>query len=331
MSREQSLNRGTHEFEVNGLRTLLGQLQADQQLSQEDLSEYRRFYGFDQLIGLAAQSVQVLMVGSQRLVVQTFEPSDSHAGPKGYVLMCHGYYDHVGLYGHVLKYLLDRNLVVVTFDQIGHGLSSGLPATIEHFDRYIEATLGVFQFAQRRFPQSDETGWHWVGQSMGGAIVLETLHHNPEIQANEVVLFAPLVRPYAWWFARWVYAIAKRTVESRPRRISSNSSSAEFIRLQHVDPLQADILPVQWVSAMVEWMQRFIKYERAPGSVPVAPKIIQGQLDKTIDWHFGTRFLRKQYADSQWCILPEASHHLVNESDELLAQIWIWLDERCAW
>ena len=38
-------------------------------------------------------------------------------------LISHGYYDHAGLYGHLIEHLLSRGWNVAIFDQIGHGLS----------------------------------------------------------------------------------------------------------------------------------------------------------------------------------------------------------------
>ena len=317
------LFRGQVPFDSDTLRQAVNRLDHLAPLDDTLLAQYQQFYGFDVLLQDVRHKVSLLETNGHRIVVHGFTPELC----RGYVLLCHGYYDHIGLYGHVIRYLTSRGLSVITFDQIGHGLSSGAPATIDSFDQYVAVTSEVYQQARDALAVPEDTAFHWVGQSMGGAIVMELLHRYPQIKPAQVILFAPLVRPYAWWFAQWVYAVAKRTVESRPRRITTNASNVEFIRLQHADPLQADILPVQWVSAMVHWYHQFEGYEPSQ----LSPLIIQGERDKTIDWQFGRKLLRKRFSQSRWLMLPEASHHLVNESDALRSKIWHWLDEQCTW
>ena len=320
---EANLSRGQAVFAVDALESALNTVSSGMPLPQAALTDYATFYGFDLLLTDVEHEVRLLPVDAHEVVVHIFKPD----APKGYALLCHGYYDHVGLYGHVIRYLTERGIVVVGFDQIGHGLSSGERASVDSFSRYVRVTETVYRYARQHLQVPEGIAFHWVGQSMGGAIVMETLHQHQDIEAGHVVLFAPLIRPYAWWFSRWVYAAARRTIDSRPRRITTNASNVEFIRLQHADPLQPDILPVQWVGAMVEWFERFETYTESD----LAPRIIQGEQDKTIDWRYGGKVISRRYPNSRWCRLPEASHHLVNESLVLREQMWAWLDEHCDW
>lgn len=316
------LQRGTQAFDPAALRQLLADL-GDAPLASNWLTDYQRFYGFDHLLGDATHQLKQLAVNGEQLSLHYFLPGRI----SGYVMLCHGYYDHVGLYGHVIRYLLQQNLAVVAYDQIGHGLSSGAPVTIGSFDQYVEATYAVWQQACADLSLPADQPWHWLGQSMGGSVVLETLHQHPQLPTAEVVLLAPLVRPYGWWFAQMAFALAKRTVEQRPRQITRNAANREFLQLQHADPLQARILPVSWVQAMVNWFQRFEQY---PAS-RLAPKIVQGHQDRTVSWRHNHKLLGQRYAHAQWCILPEASHHLANESDVLREQMFKWLDQHCRW
>ncbi|MEM9622248.1 MAG: alpha/beta hydrolase [Pseudomonadota bacterium] len=316
------LQRGATALDAVSLRRALADLDGAA-LQVPELVDYQQFYGFDHLLGDATHQIKKLKLGDEHLAVHYFLP------PRivGHVMLCHGYYDHVGLYGHLLRYLLQHDLAVVAYDQLGHGLSSGAAATIDSFDRYVEATLAVWQFACADLSVSAEQSWHWLGQSMGGAVLLETLHQQPDLPIAELVLFAPLVRPYGWWLSQMAFAIAKLTVEQRPRRITRNAENLEFMHLQHADPLQARILPVAWVQAMVDWFQRFEQYPAAE----LAPKIIQGHRDRTVSWRHNYKLLGERYPQTEWCILPEASHHLVNESDILRGKMFAWLDQHCQW
>ena len=141
------------------------------------------------------------------------------------------------------------------------------------------------------------------------------------------MLLAPLVRPYAWGVNRFVYGIAKLLIDSRKRTITNNADNPSFIEFQKKDPLQAHVLPVEWVSAMVAWKNRFVAY---PERKSFAPKVVQGFADRTVDFKYGMKVLRDRYAP-EFLEIPEARHHLVNESEAIRAQMWAWMDEQCGW
>ncbi|MCZ6709064.1 MAG: alpha/beta hydrolase, partial [Gammaproteobacteria bacterium] len=90
---------------------------------------YLRHYGIhyaEQVPNLTHQ-FGMIDTGRHRLAVHLWTPPDS----TGTALVIHGYYDHVGLYGHLIRHLIGRRLAVVALDLPGHGLSSGERATIE--------------------------------------------------------------------------------------------------------------------------------------------------------------------------------------------------------
>jgi len=291
-----------------------------------EFENYLRFYELDltrENPGLNHR-VGYLASGPYRIAAQLFEP----AAPCGTAVVCHGYYDHVGLYGHLIRYLLTRNLTVVAFDMPGHGLSSGQPATIEDFAAYGEALESCLDAVTGLVPKP----WHILGQSMGASVVLEYLARAERDRGanyrkfNEVVLFAPLVRPALWPINRLFFEILKRTVSERPRTFTNNAENSEFLALQRCDPMQATVLPVQWVVAMTAWMNRFEKYRRLPDNM----KIIQGHKDRTVGWRYNLKLLDRM-CSAKVLHLPKARHHLVNEAEPLRRQIWQWLDESCRW
>ena len=56
-----------------------------------------------------------------QLSVHAWRPRE----PRGTVLVCHGYFDHVGLYRHIIGHVLELGYAVLAYDLPGHGLSSG--------------------------------------------------------------------------------------------------------------------------------------------------------------------------------------------------------------
>lgn len=255
---------------------------------------------------------------AHQIAVHLWVPADA----AGTVVVIHGYYDHTGLYGHLIRHLIDRGFAVVSFDLPGHGLSSGEPATIETFDHYVDAFVAAMAALEAHLPQP----WHLIGQSTGAAVAMEWLLANEVTKSlnpfRAVVLLAPLVRPHRWPLNRMVYEVARHLFTERPRLFRSNTDNAEFLAfLRDRDPLQARVLPVRWVTAMIEWRRRF--ETRKP--TDLTPLVIQGHADTTVDWRYNMRTIERLFRPRVFFI-PEARHHLVNEAPEIRAQIFQAID-----
>ncbi len=266
---------------------------------------YRRFFDLD-----LGQRFAWFEHGGQRLASQRFEPTGA---VRGSAVVVHGYYDHIGLYGHLIRYLLGRGLRVFAYDQQGHGLSTGCRATIDSFDRYASALAAYV----RTVPEP-----RWIlGQSMGASVILETLDSQLAPPLDRVLLLAPLVRPARWLAGRLSYAFGRHFLNRVERKFAANTDNPEFIQLVRSDPLQPDFLPVQWVAAMIDWKRRF--EARAPSCRPVA--VIQGGRDGTVDAAYNLQALRRRYA-VELLAIPEARHHLVNETEAIRSRMWRFLD-----
>ncbi|MEQ8484728.1 MAG: alpha/beta hydrolase [Pseudomonadales bacterium] len=285
---------------------------------QEDA--YLRHYGIDfhQQLPDLSHRFGAVEAGAHRIAAHLWVPVEA----RGTAVVIHGYYDHTGLYRHLIRHLIDRALAVLSFDLPGHGLSSGAPATIDSFDEYVEAFHACLLALEDHMPAP----FYLLGQSTGGAIAMEWLlahgHDRASSPFSKVVLLAPLVRPWRWPLNRVLYEVARRLVRERPRTFTSNTDDAEFLAfLRDRDPLQARTLPVQWVTAMVAWRRRFERY--AP--TDIAPLVIQGQADRTVDWRYNVGVIERLFAPRIFYV-PEARHHLVNESAAIRAQIFQAID-----
>ena len=277
---------------------------------------YLRHYGihFSESVEGLAHQLGRIETPTHTIAAHLWMPLDA----KGSAIVIHGYYDHVGLYRHLIRFLLDRHLAVLSFDLPGHGLSSGEPATIETFDHYVDAFDACFRAFEAHLP----TPRHLFGQSTGGAIAMEWLLANELTRAtspfDKIVLLAPLVRPYLWPLNRVIYEVARRTIKERPRSFVFNAQDREFVEfLRDHDPLQARTLPVQWVTAMQHWRKRFER--RKPSDL--TPLVVQGHADRTVDRHYNVRVIERLFRPRLFYI-PEARHHLVNESPQLREQIF---------
>lgn len=311
-------------FKPDSLRPLLRPLAA---AAAEPLQvqAYRAFYGLDQ--GERRPRVQsrlgCFQSAGYQIVAQAWWPEQ----PVASLLLLHGYYDHVGLYRHLIDWALGMGFAVLACDLPGHGLSSGVRASIGDFVEYQAVLQGLLaEAAALGLPQP----WHLCGQSTGGAILLDFLLNQrpaaaaPPPQLGETILLAPLVRPRAWAWSKLSYQLLRPFVEGIPRRFSANSNDAAFIDFVQRDPLQPRSLPTAWVGALARWIPRI---EAAPRS-PRSPLIIQGEADLTVDWRHNLEVLQDKFAAPELLLLPRARHHLANEATELRAGYLRFLSER---
>lgn len=287
-----------------------------------EIAHYYDFYGltfyreFDEL----EQRVGWLDASDFRIVMQTFKPVDA----QGTVFVFHGYFDHAGIYQHLIRFLLKSGYAVVVYDMPGHGLSSGKPASIQCFQQYQEAMNACLTVCKGNMPEP----YHCVGQSTGGAVLVDRLV-NTETHGeafDKVVLLSPLVRPKAWQSITRLHSVIKPFVKVWYRSFSQNSEDVKFLQfLKEHDPLQSKWLAVDWISALRDWVPRIESAKKLKRKV----LIIQGTDDKTVDWQHNINVLKRLFSEVKIAYIDEAQHHLVNESilkrqavfDALLAEL----------
>lgn len=306
-------------FQPENLLASLRPLAAAVALSPAEQA-YRQFYCFSDT-SATHSCMGTLQAGGYQIALQAWWPEQ----PRATLVLLHGYYDHVGLYRHVIEWALGMGFAVLSFDLPGHGLSSGARASIGDFAEYQTVLQAVLaEAAVLELPQP----WHLCGQSTGGAILIDYLLTGaPGAEIGETILLAPLVRPRAWGWSQFSYRIMKRFVSEIPRRFSVNSSDAEFIDfVHHQDPLQPRNLPTAWVGALSQWVPHI---EAAPRSAR-SPLIIQGEADMTVAWQHNLQVLQDKFAAPQILRLAEARHHLANEAPALRQRYFEFLTERLA-
>lgn len=305
-------------FTPEALRSALPPFSFGTPLTRDALFQaYRSYYHLNfehQIPGLKVQAGQV-HVGGFDIVVQCFVP----AMPRATVLLVHGYYDHVGIFDHVIDALLQRDFAVLTFDLPGHGLSSGPRATIYNFHQYQPVLQKLVRLAQGQLPKP----WHFVAQSTGAAIVSEYLLNFTDLPERlpftSAVLMAPLVRPVNWWLNRRLHAVMAPWKDYVPRKYKKSSSDPAFLRFTlDADPLQPRFLSSKWVGALKQWIP-FIE-RHAPLRFPVL--MIQGEDDRTVDWRHNTAVLKSKFLPSEVYVVPAMRHQVVNEAAGFRAQVF---------
>src|SRR5690554_1238782 len=295
----------------------LPQLEADRPINPQ-ARQYAAYYGID-FSDEVQQHLGRIRVDGFDVALQVWRPS----APQGTLMILHGYYDHMGLYRHVIRWALEQRLAVMAFDLPGHGLSSGDRASIDCFLRYQQVLDGVIeQAALWRLPAP----WHFLGQSTGGAILIDRLLHGPvPEQTGRTILMAPLVRPKQWGVSQFSLKLLGGFIQQLNRRFTDNSTDQDFLDFirQH-DPLQPQVLPVAWVRALDKWIPHIEAAVRAAHRPPVVP----GRAGGTVDRQHNIRVLQDKFDDPELLYLADARHHLANEKADFRQRYLDWLGER---
>lgn len=282
--------------------------------SADNLQSYLDFYALPKPHSQLTVAAGTLAVGQTTLFAAAWQPSKS----VGTAIIVHGYLDHLGLYGHLIRYLLDRNMAVVCFDLPGHGLSDGEPAYIGDFAEYTDALTAVIDVCRA----NSAAPLHGLGQSMGGAILLKHLintERQDDYPFDSLNLFAPLLHPKGWSISRRLIPLFRPFRKSIKRVFRPSSYDREFLDfLRLKDPLQPRTIPLPWLIAADKWAREF---QRSVGSdFPI--NLIQGTADGTLDWQYNLRVFRDKLPGIQVQIIDTANHHLVNEIESLRRDIF---------
>ncbi len=261
-----------------------------------------------------------------RMAMHYFLPVSTKAA-KGTVFIFHGYFDHVGLYGHLIKHCLEQGLAVVAYDLPGHGLSSGRPTAIQSFEDYQVVLNGCRNLCAEQTEHIVEP-FYAIGQSTGGAVLVDHILNRTESSTapdfKKVVLLAPLVRPVGWSSALFMHTMVGPFLSTWRRVFSENSNDPAFIKfLKKHDPLQSKVMSMAWISALRRWIKQI---ESAP-SVDAKVLIIQGRRDMTVDWRHNITILQQKISQVDVHYLPKGRHHLVNESVEIRSEVFGCIDE----
>jgi|TARA_B110000902_G_C14294983_1_gene582960 alpha-beta hydrolase superfamily lysophospholipase len=285
----------------------IGPLELGKCIESAVINSYWQFYGinFSRTIDGVSQTIGFVPSDRFEVCCQVFTPLQSI----GTCFVVHGYFDHSGLYGHLIKKLLELSYTVVALDLPGHGLSSGARADINSFFSYEEALQSVLNKCSF-LPRP----WHGIGQSTGCSVLLLSLIRSPSNSFTKTVFFAPLLRPRYSIKGRILQPILSLFKEDWPRYFSNNSHDAKFLYfVKNTDPFQARVLPFKWLKAMRQWVVWILKQKRINADMLV----IQGDKDATVDGEFNINALEKRVSKIQVSHHSEARHHLVNEAEAI--------------
>jgi lysophospholipase len=262
----------------------------------ESTHEYFSYYGLK--IDGAEHIFGTFNASGKILAAHIFKPKAS----KGTVILLHGYGDHTGVWKHVVSAVVKARYTVAIYDHPGHGLSSGVRASIDDFSEYVSVLKDFLRIARVHLPGP----YHLVAHSMGGAVTLDYLLTVKQPGVEKIVLIAPLVHSSYWHLSRFGHSLGKHVTDSVPRASQNASSDEEYL-----------VLTEKWFSALVEWNQRILSYE--PSTLPI--RVIQGTADTAVDWKYNIEFIKEKFPNADIILIENGGHQLMNESPPMRAEV----------
>ncbi len=239
--------------------------------------------------------------------------------PKGTVFLVHGYYDHTGMLKNLIRFCLNKQFAVAVYDLPGHGLSGGKGVTINDFSEYVTVLDDFIRICQNHLPKP----FHSISHSTGSAIVFDYMNNTSNQVFTRIIFLAPLVRSSYWKLSKVGYFLVRIFCENVPRKFNDNSSDNVFLEFVKKDPLQSKYVSLKFVGALFMWNKRIKDYS----IITKAVLVIQGNLDKVVDWKYNIRFLKKKIKPVNIKLINNARHHLVNENKAIRSKVFSIIDE----
>lgn len=302
--------------DAQSLRDALGPVNFSSATQKSELIEkYLATYQLQLELPSHNYSIGLIESGGYELVGQYFQLTAVQS--KGCIFILHGYYDHLGLYRHLIKHCLEQGYSVFGFDLPGHGLSSGKAASINSFSEYVAALRDCCAAVGDAIPSP----WNVIGQSTGSAVVMDYLLgvDAEKTPFTQHILCCPLLYSTNWQWSRVLFYLVRPFSKSSKRTFARNSHDENFLRfIRRQDQLQSRRLQVSWVNAMIDYHHRFKNMQ----SSDIDLQIIQGTGDTTVDWRKNLPLIQEKFPQSVSYKIDNARHHLVNESEEYRVQVF---------
>lgn len=248
---------------------------------------------------------------------------------KGVVVLVHGFGEHSGRYkGNVIPILVSSGFAVVSYDNVGHGKSSGKRGHCPSYDALLDILRDVIDKAKGFYPN---TPLFLYGHSMGGNLVLNyALRRDSEISG--VIATSPYLR-LAFQPPKWKMLLGKFMLKimpsiTLPSGLDPNGISRipEEVAKYKNDPLVHDKVSPMFSFPIMDAGEWAI--ENA-SKLTVDTLLMHGTADQIID-HKATQEFHQNSTRTTLKLYEGGFHELHYDlcSDEMLTTITSWLEER---
>lgn len=254
-----------------------------------------------------------------------------HSQPKkinAVVVLVHGFGEHSGRYiENVIPMLLASNLAVITYDNVGHGKSSGKRGHCSSYNSLLDILGDIIEKAEKLAPNLPV---FLYGHSMGGNLVLNYVLRRDEKLAG-IVATSPYLR-LAFQPPKWKMAMGKLMLKMNPSITLPSgldpkgiSRIPEEVQKYKNDPLVHDKVSPMFSFPVMDAGEWAIQNAN---TLKVNTLLLHGTADPIID-HNGTKKFH-QNSNKTTLELFEGGYHELHYdlcSTEMLATIQDWIKQ----
>lgn len=263
----------------------------------------------------------------QRLYGRTWQPVEVRAS----LLIVHGLSDHIDRYDEFARFLCQRGIRVIGYDQRGHGKSTGLRGHSPSFARLL---LDLGELWQEHMVGGSLP--YLYGHSLGGCVVLNFVMRPPcplPTPPDGVIASSPLLRParrIPWW-KEWTARAIHRVLP-----FVRFSTSIDPTELTHdprvIDALQRDPYWHRRVSVRlgVEMLAAGEWAYQHPDCLKTPTLVMHGDQDCLTSLQACRDFCRANSRYCQFVEFPGMRHELHHESGNLIVWKTVaeWIEKR---
>jgi len=248
--------------------------------------------------------------------------------PRGVVVVCHGYAEHVGRYREWTEHLASRGLAAVALDHRGHGTSEGPRGHCRDFDEFVADVRTLVGLVDGWWPRTPRL---LFGHSMGGLIAfLYLVRHGDTVRAaalSSPAFALPPQGPRAQLALVGLLArIAPRIAFTTKLEPDALARDPEVGRAYVADPLVHRKATAGFASAFMRAQERALA-EASRVTTPVL--ILQAGAVRLVTTSGASAIAARLRCEHEFEMLAGYYHELLNEPPAERAKVVARLDGWC--
>lgn len=246
--------------------------------------------------------------------------------PRAVICLVHGMGEHIGRYTHVGEFFAKAGLVVIGFDQRGHGLSQGKKGHTPSYDLLMDSVAQLVKTAAEKYPGLPLVLY---GHSMGGNLVLNYAIRNAS-GIKVVVASSPYLR-LSFVPPKWKVTLANIMGSilpglSQPTGLDTDMLSRDkgVVKAYENDPLVHDKITISYylnIEKTGEWAIQHASELKVPALV------FHGTGDKITSHEASQEFVKNTKGKADIKLFDDFYHETHNEPDKFQVMEFVegWL------
>ncbi|AFZ37001.1 alpha/beta hydrolase fold protein [Stanieria cyanosphaera PCC 7437] len=246
---------------------------------------------------------------------------------KAVLVIIPGHGGHSGIFTKMIKYLIERDYIVYSFDLRGNGRSPGQRGYINNWAEFRADLKAFLHLVKTKEP---ELPLFVIGQSLGGTIALDYVLREPSNQLKGLILIAPAlglgVNPWKILIGKLLSRILPHFSLDTGIDFSASSRDPEVVAACAQDTLRHSQGTARLATELlktIDWIYLHVTELQIP------LLILHGGADRvTLSESSRLFFERLTLADKEIREYPDSYHELHNDLNyqEVLTDIKDWLN-----